>query len=151
MEELYTIGDASEIVGLPASTIRFYDKNGLLPNMRRSASGIRMFTEEDFDWIRFLEKLKVSGMPIREMREYVELTEQGDSTLKERQRIVHERRASLKEHIEQLETSLDIISYKCWFYDKAVELGSEQAVKDIPFEDLPKDIQRIKTRCGMVR
>ena len=93
MEEFYTIGDASEIVGLPASTIRFYEKNGLLPNMRRNSNGIRMFTDEDIKWIRFLEKLKIGGMSIREMREYVKLSGQGDSTLKERQRIVCDRRA----------------------------------------------------------
>ena len=109
-----------------------------------------MFTDEDIKWIRFLEKLKIGGMSIREMREYVKLSGQGDSTLKERQRIVCDRRALLEEHIRELQLALDIISYKCWFYDRAVEFGSEQAVSDIPFEELPEDIQRIKTLCDMV-
>lgn len=151
MEKLYTIGDASKIVGLSASTIRFYEKNGLLPHMTRSSNGIRMFTEDDFEWIRLLEKLKLSGMPIREMREYVELYEQGDATLENRQRIVHERKAAVEEHMKELERSLDFITYKCWYYDKALELGSEQAVKDIPFEELPEDIQQLKKRCKIVR
>ena len=80
----------------------------------------------------------------------MKLSGQGDSTLKERQRIVCDRRALLEEHIRELQLALDIISYKCWFYDRAVEFGSEQAVSDIPFEELPEDIQRIKTLCDMV-
>lgn len=151
MEKLYTIGDASAVVGLPASTIRFYDKNGLLPNMSRSTSGMRMFTEDDIEWIRYLERLKMSGMPIKEMRRYIELFEEGDSSLEERRRIVNERKESMEQQMEDLALSLDFIGYKCWYYDKALELGSEQAVKDIPFDELPQDIQRIKERCQIHR
>lgn len=151
MEKFYTIGDASAEVGLPASTIRFYDKNGLLPNMARSTSGMRMFTEDDIEWIRYVEKLKISGMPIREMRKYIELTEEGDTTLEERRKMVNDRCNAIKEQIKELEESLDFIGYKCWYYDKAIEFGSEQTVKDIPFETLPKDIQEIKERCRIRR
>lgn len=60
---LYTIGSAAAELGMPASTIRFYEKNGLIPNQRRSSDGRRLFDEDDLEWMRFVERLKVSGMP----------------------------------------------------------------------------------------
>lgn len=52
LEKVYTIGEASAELGIPASTIRYYDKNGLFPNMRRSQGGIRVFAEDDLEWVR---------------------------------------------------------------------------------------------------
>ena len=83
---LYTIGDAARELGIPASTLRYYDKEGLLPHTSRSGSGIRMFTEDDFEWVRFIERLKLSGMPIKEIKSYIDLYEQGDATLPQRAR-----------------------------------------------------------------
>lgn len=147
--EFCTIGDVSAATGLPASTIRYYDKNGLLPNVARSSSGMRLFTEDDIEWIRLLERLKMSGMPIREMRAYVELIEGGDDTLEERRKIVYGRRSALEARMRELEVALGFIGYKCWFYDMALKLGSEQAVRDIPASDLPEDIQRVKKQCDI--
>lgn len=144
---LHTIGETSAIVGIPASTIRFYDKNGLLPHVRRDENGLRQFSDKDIDWLRFLEKLKISGMPIREMRSYVELASQGDETIEERRHIVHDRRNDIRRRIEELERSLDIIEYKCWFYDKACELGSERAARGLSDDDIPERIKKLKRRC----
>lgn len=91
MDKLYTISDASTELGMPASTIRFYEKNGLIPNQRRSSDGRRLFDEDDLEWMRFVERLKVSGMPIKEIREYIGLYLEGDSTIEARRRIVYER------------------------------------------------------------
>ena len=68
MDRTYTIGDAADKLGMPASTIRFYEKNGLIPNQQRSSGGRRLFDEDDLEWMRFVERLKVSGMPIKEIR-----------------------------------------------------------------------------------
>ena len=73
MDKLYTIGDAAAELGMPASTIRFYEKNGLIPNQQRSSDGRRLFDEDDLEWMRFVERLKVSGMPIKEIRDYIKL------------------------------------------------------------------------------
>ena len=110
MGRLYTIGEASEELGMPASTIRFYERNGLIPNMRRTDGGIRQFDEDDLEWMRFVERLKVSGMPIKEIREYIKLYLEGDSTIEARRRIVydpwvivnHHRRALFGAHLRQL-------------------------------------------------
>ena len=148
---LYTIGDAAKELGIPASALRYYDKEGLLPHMNRSGSGIRMFTEDDFEWVRFIERLKCAGMPIKEIKRYIDLYEQGDSTLEDRRALIYDRRDAVEQELERLQETLAFITYKCWYYDKALELGSEDAVKAIPLEELPPDIRAIKERCGIVR
>ena len=151
MGKMYTIGDAAAELGMPASTIRFYEKNGLIPNQQRSSDGRRLFDEDDLEWMRFVERLKVSGMPIKEIREYIQLYIAGDSTIEERRRIVYERRAAIDAQIEELKLARDFIDYKCWFYDVARESGSCDTPRNMPFEDLPDNIKRIKLKCRINR
>ena len=151
MSGLYTIGDAAAKLGMPASTIRFYEKNGLIPNQQRSSDGRRLFDEDDLEWMRFVERLKVSGMPIKEIREYIRLYMEGDSTIEERRRIVYERREAIDRQLEELRLARDFIEYKCWFYDVASESGTCETPREMPFNELPKDIQRIKAKCRINR
>ena len=151
MDKLYTIGDAAAELGMPASTIRFYEKNGLIPNQQRSSDGRRLFDEDDLEWMRFVERLKVSGMPIKEIREYIDLYLQGDATIEERRRIVYERRAAIDAQLEELMLARDFIDYKCWYYDVARESGTCDTPKNMPYEELPEDIKRIKAKCKINR
>lgn len=148
---LYTIGDAAEKLGMPASTIRFYEKNGLIPNQRRSSDGRRLFDEDGLEWLRFVERLKTSGMPIKEIREYIELYLAGDETIEARRRIVYERRRAIDEQIEELLLARDFIDYKCWYYDVASESGTCETPRSMPFDELPERIQRIKRKCRINR
>ena len=151
MDGLYTIGDAAAELGMPASTIRFYEKNGLIPNQQRSSDGRRLFDEDDLEWMRFVERLKVSGMPIKEIREYIRLYMEGDSTIEERRRIVYERRAAIDEQLEELRLARDFIEYKRWFYDVARESGTCDTPRNMPYDELPDDIKRIKDKCRINR
>lgn len=151
MDRHYTIGEAAEELGMPASTIRFYDKNGLLPSVSRTGGGVRLFDEDDLEWLRFVERLKVSGMPIKEIRAYIELYLAGDSTIEERRRIVYERKAAIEKQLEDLRLALDFISYKCWFCDVASESGTCDTPRNMPTEELPDDIRRIKAKCRINR
>lgn len=151
MARMYTIGEASEVLGMPASTIRFYEKNGLVPNMQRTGSGIRLFGEEDLEWMRFVERLKASGMPIKEIRAFIELYQQGDSTIEERRHILYERRVAIDRQIAELQLARDFIEYKCWFYDVASEAGTCDVPREMPPEEMPEDMRRIKERCGISR
>ncbi len=110
-----------------------------------------MFTEDDLEWARFIERLKVSGMPIREIRRYIDLYRKGDSTIEERRRIVNERREAILRQMEDLRISLDFITYKCWYYDVAKESGTCDTPKNMPIEELPEDIRRIKAECRINR
>lgn len=151
MERVYTIGEASEVLGMPASTIRYYDRHGLFPDMARSQGGIRVFTEDDLEWARFIERLKVSGMPIREIKRYIDLYRAGDSTIDERLGIVRERREVILRQMEDLRLSLDFITYKCWFYETAKESGTCDTPRNMPLDELPEEIRRIKAECRINR
>ena len=78
---IYTVGEMAQKLGVPASTLRYYDKEGLLPFMERSSGGIRMFRESDFEWLQVIRCMKKAGMPIKDIRQYIELAMQGDDTI----------------------------------------------------------------------
>ena len=151
MDKMHTIGDAAAELGMPASTIRFYEKNGLIPNQRRTSDGRRLFGEDDLEWMRFVERLKVSGMPIKEVREYIRLYMAGDSTIEERRHIVYERRTAIDRQLEELKLARDFIEYKCWFYDVAAKSGTCDTPRNMPDDELPERIKRIKTKCRINR
>lgn len=123
----YTISEAAEKTGLPPSTIRFYDKEGLLPNIKRK-NGIRVFEEMDLRLMGLLTCLKNTGMPIKRIRDYVELTSKGDDTLQERYEIIKAQRQFVLDQIEQLQYYLEELDFKDWYYNKALAAGSESAI-----------------------
>ena len=80
----YTIKEAADMMGVPASTLRYYDQEGLLPFVERRASGYRIFHEKDIDMLRVIDCLKKTGMSIREIRKFSKWLEQGDDSVKQR-------------------------------------------------------------------
>lgn len=123
----YTISEAAEKTGLPPSTIRYYDKEGLLPNIQRK-NGIRVFEDMDLRLMGLLTCLKNTGMPIKRIRDYVELTSKGDDTLRERYEIIKAQRQFVLDQIEQLQYYLEELDFKDWYYNKALAAGSESAI-----------------------
>ena len=81
---LYTVGEMAKILHIPASTLRYYDKEGLLPLVERSKGGIRMFSDKDYEWLKVIECLKKSGLSIKEIRIFIDMVGRGDSSLTER-------------------------------------------------------------------
>ena len=123
----YTISEAAQKTGLPPSTIRYYDKEGLLPNIKRK-NGIRVFEDMDLRLMGLLTCLKNTGMPIKRIRDYVELTSKGDDTLQERYEIIKAQRQFVLDQIEQLQYYLEELDFKDWYYNKALVAGSESAI-----------------------
>ena len=78
---VYTVGEMAKLLGVTASTLRYYDKEGLLPFVERSSGGIRMFRESDIEWLRVIECMKKAGMSIKDIRQYIELALKGDDTI----------------------------------------------------------------------
>ncbi|MCI9596743.1 MAG: MerR family transcriptional regulator [Firmicutes bacterium] len=68
---LYTVGEMAKVLGIPASTLRYYDKEGLLPFVERSSGGIRMFTDKDYEWLKVIECLKRSGLSIKDIKTFI--------------------------------------------------------------------------------
>lgn len=122
---MYSIREAAEKMQLPASTIRYYDKQGMLPHVKRTESGYRSFSEEDLGMLRLIECLKRTGMSIRDIQQFIVWVQQGDATLQQRYQLVLERRQAVLEQIAQLQKTLDFVEYKCRYYADALEAGTE--------------------------
>ena len=120
----YTIAQAAEMTGLSPSAIRYYDTEGLLPQVERK-NGIRIFQDMDIRWLHLLTCLKNTGMPIKRIRKYAEMAQRGDETLKERQALIEEQRQFVQDQIDQLMFYMQELDFKEWYYRKALTLGSE--------------------------
>ena len=108
----YTIKQVSKRMNLPPYTLRYYEKEGLLPSIRRSEGGVRHFSEEDLDWIGLICCLKSTGMPIKQIREFVDLSRQGDETLKQRCEMLLEHKKDVERHIKAMQIQLQKVTKK---------------------------------------
>lgn len=143
----YSIGEAAKALDIPASTIRYYEKNGLLPHIGRTEGGIRSFTDADLDLLRLIGHLKMSGMSLQEIGEFVRLSELGDESIEDRRALVHGRREKILEQIEDLNRTLRFIEYKCWFYDTAAAAGTCEVPRKMPKEEMPPELLAILEEC----
>ena len=137
---MYTIGQVSEMFHLPISTLRYYDKEGFFPNLARKGN-IRYFSDTELGAIRFIECLKRSGLEIKDIRQFFQWVEEGASTYTNRKQLFENRREAVKEEIRQLEKTLAMLEFKCWYYDTAIIDGGEDRIKDMLPDKLPKEIQ----------
>ena len=138
---LYTVGEMARKAGIPASTLRYYDKEGLLPFVERSAGGIRMFTDADLEALTVIECLKRSGLSIREIRAFMEMVSRGDDSLGERRALFEARRDAAREEVERLSRTLEVLEFKCWYYETAEAAGTEDAVRDLPADHVPERVR----------
>lgn len=137
---MYTIKQAAEKMDVTPVTLRYYDKQGLLPFMKRTESGYRMFSEEDMGMLQVIDCLKKTGMSIKEMQQFVQWVQMGDASLQQRYEMFLERRRSVEAQIAELQETLKFVDHKCWYYKTALEAGTEQihfkAKKDtVPCEE----------------
>ncbi len=124
----YTIKEVSEMFHIPTTTLRYYEKEGLLPSVERKASGYRVFSDDDLAMLRVIECLKKANMSLREIRTYTQLAQLGDATLKERYHMILTRRKVVQEQMADLQRAFDFIVYKCTYYETAItalERGSQ--------------------------
>lgn len=127
----YTIKKVSEMTGLSIPTIRYYDKEGLLPDLQRKESGYRVFSDRDLEAIDLIECFKESGLTIREIRHFMSLVRQGDITLEERLVIHQTHIARLEEKLTAVQNALEHSRRTLAFYEIAAKTGSEETAKDL--------------------
>lgn len=139
---VYTVGDAAKMLGVAPSTLRYYDKEGLLPFVERSEGGIRMFRERDIEWLKLIECLKRTGMPIKGIRQFIECTARGDGTIGERLEILERQRESVKKQIAELEEHLEMLDYKVWYYETAKKEGTTAVMENYPVEKVPENLRK---------
>ncbi len=122
----YTIKEAAEIMNVTTTTLRYYDKQGLLPFMGRKESGYRVFSDNDIAMLKVIECLKKSGMSIKEIKEFSKWIQMGDASLNERYNMFLERKKVVEKEMKELQETLDFINHKCWYYKTAIEAGTEK-------------------------
>ncbi|MCI8268808.1 MAG: MerR family transcriptional regulator [Lachnospiraceae bacterium] len=137
---MYTIGQISQMFHIPISTLRYYDKEGLFPHMQRS-SGIRNFTDKEIETLRVIECLKKSGLEIKAIKQFMAWCSQGSETYGQRLNLFLKRKKAVEEEIQRLEKTLDMIRFKCWYYEQAIQDGNEDHINEMLPDHLPEDIQ----------
>ena len=140
----YTIGEMAQKLNVASSTLRYYDKEGLLPFVERSNGGIRMFKDEDMEWLRMLGCLKKAGMPLKEIRSFMDLSRRGDDTIDQRLTLIEKQRRSVLDQQRQLEDTLLMLDYKRWYYRTAQEAGTCDVHDAMPLEQIPERFRALK-------
>lgn len=136
----YSIGEISKMFNIPVSTLRYYDKEGLFPEITR-VSGIRKFSSNEIEALRVIECLKKSGLEIKDIKKFMEWTKLGSETFKIRKELFERQKVSVEKELQQMEKVLDMIKFKCWYYDEVLKQGNEVAVKSKIPNNLPKEVK----------
>ncbi len=138
---MYTIGQVSEMFDLPISTLRYYDKQGLFPHIKRE-SGIRKFSENEIEALHVIECLKKSGLEIKDIKLFMDWCAEGSDTYSNRYKLIQKQKEHVEAEIQQLYKTLDMLKFKCWYYTQAVKDGNEDRAKALIPDGLPKDIRQ---------
>ncbi len=138
---LCTVGEMAKQMGVPASTLRYYDKEGLLPFVERSGGGIRVFQDKDRAALAVIECLKRTGLSIREIKTFMDWCQEGDDTIEQRAALMERQRESVREQIAQMQETLSLLDYKCWYYNQAKLAGTCAGLEDLSREDVPVELR----------
>lgn len=144
----YSIKEVSEMMNVETSTLRYWDQEGLLPNIKR-VNGIRVFEDKDFKWLRVLNCMKRLNMSIKKIKEYVDLAQLGDSTLQERYDLILEQKEVIIKKLEELNFCLKEFEFKEWYYKTAIVEGTEDNVSkfvsempSLEFDKIPRNYKK---------
>lgn len=114
-----TIAKVSELYGVSADTLRYYERVGLIPCVNRNKSGIRDYTKDDCNWVELVKCLRSAGVPIEVLKEYVGLFKQGDSTAEARKQLLEEQRRQLAARMEDMRRTIERLDYKIEVYESS--------------------------------
>ncbi|MCX5081494.1 MerR family transcriptional regulator [Streptomyces sp. NPDC056121] len=125
-QDHYTISEVVAFTGLTAHTLRWYERIGLMPHVDRSHTGQRRYSNRDLDWLAFVGKLRLTGMPVAHMVRYAELVRVGEDTFEERRELLESTRRDVLSRIAELQDTLSVLDFKIDFYAGA-RRASERA------------------------
>lgn len=143
---IYTIGEMAKKLGTSASTLRYYDKEGLLPFLEHPKGSIRVFTDKDYEWLHIVECLKKTGMQLKDIRAFIHMAMQGDETINDRLQLFIKQREIVQKQIDQLQQTMDVINFKCWYYETAKEAGTTSVLDGMAPEDFPEEYREVRRR-----
>ena len=123
----YLIKEAAEKLNVSIHTLRYYDKEGLTPFIKKDENGVRKYTEEDLEWIRLLISLRDIDMPISNIREYINLFLQGDKTIEQRRELMIRYRDYVRKKVQGIMSNLELASKKlCQYYEAIADLIDDE-------------------------
>ncbi len=114
---MYSMKEACQLTNMTYENLKFYCNEGLIPNVKRDHRNYRIFDDHDIKWIQSLNCLKNCGMSIMEMKEYLSLCLEGESSIPKRQEILETKRKSLLRSIAKLQEAVAFIDWKQEFYN----------------------------------
>ncbi|NCA99383.1 MAG: MerR family transcriptional regulator [Clostridia bacterium] len=138
----YTVGEAAKQINVATSTLRYYDKEGLLPFVERSDGGIRLFKPEDISMLKTIECLKKTGMPIKEIKHFIDCCVEGDAKIAERLAIITDQQASVIAQMQELQDMLDMLDFKRWYYETAQSAGTCAVHDDLSLTRVPEKFHK---------
>jgi MerR family transcriptional regulator, aldehyde-responsive regulator len=115
-----TIAEASQQLNISPDTLRYYEKIGLIPPVKRNGGGIRDYGENDLNWIQFIKLMRGAGLPIEVLSEYVRLAMLGDETIEARKEILVEQRKKLRVRMGEMKKTIDKLNYKIEQYENTL-------------------------------
>ncbi|MGN0468436.1 MAG: MerR family transcriptional regulator [Acutalibacteraceae bacterium] len=143
---LYTVGEMAKRLSVQPSTLRYYDKMGLLPFVERSSGGIRMFKDSDYEWLQIIGCLKKTGMQLTDIKHFIEMAMQGDKTIDERLNLIIKQKQAVKEQIDELNETMKVLEFKQWYYETAKQAGTTAVPNNIAAEDLPENLRETRKK-----
>lgn len=138
---MYTIGQVAEMFGLSISALRYYDKEGLFPEMQR-VSGIRQFGDKEIEALQVIECLKKSGLEIKDIKQFMQWCLQGSSTYILRKELFEKQKTQVENEIQRMNKILDMLKFKCWYYEEAIKDGNEERLSSLSPDDMPDEIKK---------
>lgn len=118
-----TISEVCEKFDITADTLRYYERVGVIPDVKRTSGGIRDYTDEDIRWVESAVFMRKAGVPVDRLIEYVKLFREGSSTFRERRDLLAEVRDDLQKKIDEYNSTLARLEYKISRYDEALKTG----------------------------
>jgi DNA-binding transcriptional MerR regulator len=124
-----SIGQASQRTGLSTHALRFYEREGLLPDpVQRGQDGRRAYDEDDLEWLQLCVKLRSSGMPLAAIRQYAELVRQGDGNEQQRLSLLRQHKEHVTAQITELTACLEMITFKVTLYEESLIAGTADPI-----------------------
>ncbi|MBQ7651608.1 MAG: MerR family transcriptional regulator [Victivallales bacterium] len=113
----YTVKEMAEMMGLTPYAVRYYDNAGLIPYVGRSNGNIRLFSDYNLAWLKVVHCLRSTGLPVTEVRRYIQMCQEGDATIPQRAALIAEQERKLKAQLEELHKQMEVLEYKKRYYE----------------------------------
>ncbi|AFM43392.1 putative transcriptional regulator [Desulfosporosinus acidiphilus SJ4] len=124
----YSIKEVSEKFKLSAHTLRFYEKEGVLPTIQRDESGRRVYSNKDLGIIQIICCMRVTGMSLEYIKKYVELCILGDNTIPERHQMILSQKEIIEDLIKEYQDLLNVVNWKLQYYDNRMHENNSTAI-----------------------